>query len=501
MLGTGIYIAFRQVHNNRQSQQQIAQSAASLMDDWFLELDNALTVATQHAGLMDLPQETQAFHLRQVMTQNPAIFGVALIDARPGNRGNVLVRLGGTVTLEPGEPAETQWFESAITMGRYLAWQRHPETKLPIVLIAQVVQEGNQAVGLMVAEAHLGWLDGLLRLLKFEQGDAYLYVIDSEGRPILHEQRPLIFDDQTRTDIEGIAAAIRGEAMPYVYTGLNTAPEGLDQLVVGAYQPLREIPWVVIAEQPLPWVIRGLTPLGIAAAVTLILSLAVAVLFGWRISRLVARPIMLLRQGARRIGDGELDHRITLQGKNELVELAKEFNQMAADLQESQASIESWGHELEDKVSERTRELGQALEQLQEQSQVRETLLRTIQEMGSPVIPLMQGVILIPLIGALDSERAQSVTESLLAGIEEQHSQVVIIDVTGLAMVDTAVARVLLHASQSARLLGAHCIMVGIGPEVAATMVHLGLDLDMGNFRTAATLQEGMMLAQRLLRR
>jgi rsbT co-antagonist protein RsbR len=103
-----------------------------------------------------------------------------------------------------------------------------------------------------------------------------------------------------------------------------------------------------------------------------------------------------------------------------------------------------------------------------------------------------------PIVGTLDSERAQRITEDLLAGIEHERSHIAIMDITGLAVVDTAVAQALLQASQAARLLGAQPILVGITPEVAETVVQLGVDLH--NLQTAATLQEGLRLASRMLR-
>jgi len=223
------------------------------------------------------------------------------------------------------------------------------------------------------------------------------------------------------------------------------------------------------------------------------------VVVGLYISRRVAAPISLLREGARRIGAGDLEHRILLRTRNELTDLAEEFNRMAEGLQEARARQEAWGRELEERVQERTAELRRALRQIQEEAVVREDLLRTIREMSSPVIPVMEGILVMPIVGALDSERARRVIEDLLSGIEQRQARVVILDITGLAVVDTAVAQALIEAAQAARLLGAQPILVGISPEVAETLVHLGVELSA--FRTAATLQEGLKIALGLLRR
>jgi rsbT co-antagonist protein RsbR len=98
-------------------------------------------------------------------------------------------------------------------------------------------------------------------------------------------------------------------------------------------------------------------------------------------------------------------------------------------------------------------------------------------ELSTPVVKLWQGVVALPLIGTLDSARTQVVMESLLQRIVETDSAIAIIDITGVPTVDTMVAQHLLKAVTAARLMGADCIISGIRPQIAQTIVHLGLDL------------------------
>jgi rsbT co-antagonist protein RsbR len=98
-------------------------------------------------------------------------------------------------------------------------------------------------------------------------------------------------------------------------------------------------------------------------------------------------------------------------------------------------------------------------------------------ELSTPVVKLWQGVVALPLIGTLDSARTQVVMESLLQRIVETDSAIAIIDITGVPTVDTMVAQHLLKAVTAARLMGADCIISGIRPLIAQTIVHLGLDL------------------------
>ncbi len=115
---------------------------------------------------------------------------------------------------------------------------------------------------------------------------------------------------------------------------------------------------------------------------------------------------------------------------------------------------------------------------------------QAIQELSSPVIQVWEGVLVLPLVGAIDSERARRMTEGLLNGIRDHQAEQVIIDITGVPVVDTSIANHLLQAIKAARLLGANCLLVGINAEVAQTMVHLGIDLS--GVITRANLQAGI---------
>jgi anti-anti-sigma factor len=155
---------------------------------------------------------------------------------------------------------------------------------------------------------------------------------------------------------------------------------------------------------------------------------------------------------------------------------------------------------LEQRVAERTAELEQALDtreqtlnELRESISVREALEQTIQGLSSPVLPVLEGVLVMPLIGLIDSRRAALLMRSLLNAIEQHRATIVLLDVTGVPLVDTQVARVLLQAADATRLLGAEPILVGIRPELAQTIVGLGLDLS--SLTTQADLQSSIRYA------
>ena len=102
----------------------------------------------------------------------------------------------------------------------------------------------------------------------------------------------------------------------------------------------------------------------------------------------------------------------------------------------------------------------------------------TLAELSTPLIPLRKGVLLLPLVGAIDSRRTLQVLETLLEGISKHQAEVAILDITGVRVVDTQVADGLLRAARAAKLLGATVYLSGISAEIAQTLVQLGASLD-----------------------
>jgi ABC-type sugar transport system substrate-binding protein/anti-anti-sigma regulatory factor len=142
-------------------------------------------------------------------------------------------------------------------------------------------------------------------------------------------------------------------------------------------------------------------------------------------------------------------------------------------------------------------ESGEARRRLQEEIIASQSAL--IQELSAPILPLADDIIALPLVGAIDSARAGRITEMLLATIIRSRAQAVIVDISGVPVVDTGVANHLLRTAAESRLLGTTMILVGISPEIAQTMVQLGIDLS--GMRTFSTIREGLAFAQALRKR
>jgi rsbT co-antagonist protein RsbR len=137
-----------------------------------------------------------------------------------------------------------------------------------------------------------------------------------------------------------------------------------------------------------------------------------------------------------------------------------------AELEQAKEEAEARGHELEQRLSE-----------LSAAYAAQERLLELVRELSTPVLQIYQGVLLMPLIGSVDTRRISDMQDDLLTALSATRAQVVIIDITGVTAIDTQVADGLVRSASSARLLGATVLLCGLSPEVAQVVVSLGIDL------------------------
>lgn len=133
--------------------------------------------------------------------------------------------------------------------------------------------------------------------------------------------------------------------------------------------------------------------------------------------------------------------------------------------------------------------------------QERERIIRqqqeAIRELSTPVLPVRERLLILPIIGVIDPQRARQLTEQLLAGIRTNRAKVVVMDITGVPAIDSSVANHLVQTVEAARLLGAAIIVTGLSPAIAQTLVTIGMDL--GKMTTVGDLQGGIEEAERLL--
>jgi len=170
---------------------------------------------------------------------------------------------------------------------------------------------------------------------------------------------------------------------------------------------------------------------------------------------------------------------LQVQGEDAFSALESTFVVFVSDLNEAKAKLEK---ALVDMEASRN-ELAAKLVTIEEQRV-------TIRELSNPILDVWDGIVMLPVVGALDTERAAEMNERLLERIVETRARAVIIDITGVEVVDTATADHLVRLARASKMLGAECVLTGIGPNIASMLVSIGADL--GGVRTLRTLRDGL---------
>jgi rsbT co-antagonist protein RsbR len=176
------------------------------------------------------------------------------------------------------------------------------------------------------------------------------------------------------------------------------------------------------------------------------------------------------------------------------------FGKITRDLTEQRKvedELRSARDELDQRVKERTSELAKVNGSLKAELTARKRAEEAIRELSTPVLPIRERLLVLPLIGIIDSVRALQLTEQLLGSIRTHRAKAVVIDITGVVVVDSKVANHLLQTVEAARLMGARVIVSGISSEIAQTLVRIGVDLS--GLRTTTDLRAGLEEAEQLI--
>ncbi len=224
---------------------------------------------------------------------------------------------------------------------------------------------------------------------------------------------------------------------------------------------------------------------GVLAA-TLLLTLGL----GAQMARAISQPLKGLVGATQRLQQGDYAP-VAARDQSEVGQLAEAFNRMALALQGERTALARQQAALQ----ERNQTLEQAYGALREANEARDQLASAVRLLSVPVMPVLNGVIVVPLVGELDQGRMEMLMGRLSEGVTTYHARLVILDVTGVPFVDAQTAVSLQQAAGAARLLGARCILVGISPEVAQALVSGGAGLS--DFLTMADLRSATAFALR----
>jgi len=309
-------------------------------------------------------------------------------------------------------------------------------------------------------------------------------LVNREGLVLSSQDRATVLRDQVVLTGEQ-RAAIKQGAIAQQSAGRRWFDAALlaGTAASEGYRSYRSQGWVMIATQSRSEALAPVRQIWLAALVIGLLATAAVATLGTLAGRASARPILELTRAATRAAEGDLSQRVQIGRQDEVGRLGQAFNHMVAQLRGAQENLEV-------QIGERTASLQATLASLQESIQERDLLSEHLLRSSVPLIPLVESVAVLPLVGALDTDRLAQVRERVLDGITGQKLRSVLLDITAVPVVDTQVALGLIQTAQAARMLGCKVSLVGIRPEVAQTMVQLGLDFR--DMPTHATLQAGL---------
>ena len=263
--------------------------------------------------------------------------------------------------------------------------------------------------------------------------------------------------------------------------------------VLQVHKHIDEMDWVLVAEMSEEEALAPVAGLTRVALFTIIALLLVGTIVAIAISGNITEPLIRLRKGVEAIEAGDQDRRVGTDAEDEVGDLSRSFDRVFGEIKESRVELEEYNTNLELQVEERTRKLAESEKYLKE---LVDKLSISQESLSAPVVAVWDGILALPLIGMIDENRITTIMETLLSEITRTQSDVVILDVTGVHEIDTYVTNQLIKIVRAAQLLGATCIVTGVGPESAHTLVDLGID--MSELLTRRTLQEGIRHALKI---
>jgi signal transduction histidine kinase len=361
---TELYISYEDVKKEvtrveRDKASSAATSVRQQIQEILRELD-AVAQPTVETGAAGLRERNQDFH--RLLSRDPLISELSYLDARGRQevRSSVLAfdRIG--VAIDRSRSGE---FVRARAERRYFG--RVYFTSGPHMTIA--VAEQPPGRGVVVAQVDLSSVRQAIARARVGT-TGYAYAVDSHGELVTHPNINLVLRHTNLAALPQVHAALHGPAQASAHT-VTIGRDQTGRKVLSTFQTIQPLGWRVFVEEPLGEAFAPLKSVIWSTSLVLVVFLLLAVATGVLLARRLVRPIESIQAAAAKIGAGGLDQRIEVTTNDELGALAREFNLMAARLQESYADLEL-------KVEDRTRELATALGELDEKSRQLETASR-----------------------------------------------------------------------------------------------------------------------------
>jgi signal transduction histidine kinase len=333
-------------------QREMAQGAAFKIQQYVQDIEKTLRTST-------LAQETVAhglsdsykFELLKLLKVAPAITDAAVLDAH----GRELFKVSRVRMLRPEETLDRSGSEAFVhaRSGRSFFGQVYfvRESEPYITIAVPIEPFAGEVVGVLIAEVNLKYIWEVVSRIKVGLA-GYAYVVSRDGDLIAHPDISLVLQRRNVRHLMQVQAALGATS-----DLLTLQPNLVGQQVFATYAAIPDLGWAVLVERPAAEAHAPLYASILRTSILLFVGLGMAVLASVLIGRRVVRPLAILQQGAARIGQGDLEHRLEIRTGDEFQALAEEFNRMTSRLQASYANLEH-------KVEERTRELARSVQEL-----------------------------------------------------------------------------------------------------------------------------------------
>jgi anti-anti-sigma regulatory factor/HAMP domain-containing protein len=429
----------------------VMQLLAELDKEWASAPDDSILVRGH------VTASAEADTLRAYRELFPENFELIIADRRGG-------LVAATERTSDYNQGDEEWWQVAANGGLYIGQPELDESAgLMGMIIAVPIRNSETGEVLGVARSTYSF-DALVGKI------ASIRVGKTGGVSMLLSASELVDQSgQIQAITPAMAEAITAAAAePYVVRQIDGRELLVSTAPFGESVELRQYRWQIIFQQETYEALEPLRSARNAQLIVALASLAGAAALAVLVAGRITAPLSRLSAAAHAFAGGELSRRVGLNGDDEIGRLAGSFDRMAA-------ALEQRIHSEQEAQADR----------LRLQDEVISVQRATLRELATPLIPLGDDVLLLPLVGSVDRERADLIFQSLLHGVAARRARRVVIDLTGIPAVDADVAATLLRAAQGVRLLGAAVTLTGIRASLAQTLVELELPLDQFTIETS----------------
>ncbi len=362
-----MYSSFRNQRKIINGQQQhIARDAANTVEGFIREKFSMLEVVASRGNLVIIPQEEQKPVLEKLLGLEPVFRQLVLLNAQKEELLRVS-RLSKLLSVQLMEYNKSELFSKVSQKETYISpIYIDKVTSEPMVIMAVPITDVfGDFKGTLIAEANLKFMWDLMDQIEIGK-NGYAYVVNMQGYLIAFRDISRVLRGENLIHLKEVAKFVNGKELPN--GGEAEISKGIkNTYVVATHVPLGTPNWAVVVELPVLEAYETVTMALIISALVILLSFALAIVFGIYLSKRITKPIIDLRDATRKISKGNLEVKIESKSKDEIGQLSRAFDRMTINLKRSRNLLEEYSANLMKKVKERTAELDKKVKESERQ--------------------------------------------------------------------------------------------------------------------------------------